>query len=101
MLKTIGEIAKSHGVTVGTVRAWDRAGKIKSVRTPGGHRRYETMINPNYNLYDIVNDRLLPMTKAERKTLDIIRASGMDVESLAKEMILHKRNVPEFDWLGD
>jgi len=92
MLETIGKVAKQHGVTVGTVRAWDRAGKIKSVRTPGGHRRYETMINPtSYKLYDIANDKLLPMTEAERKTLDIIRASGMDVESLAKEMILHMR----------
>ena len=91
MRETIGEVAKRHGVTVGTVRAWDRAGKIKSVRTPGGHRRYETMVEPNYNLYDIVNDKLLPMTEAERKTLDAILASGMDVASLAKEMMLHRR----------
>lgn len=92
LMETIGQVAKKHGVTVGTVRSWDRSGKIRSVRTPGGHRRYETMINPtSYKLYDIANDTLLPMTEAERRTLDNVLASGMDAESLAKNMILHMR----------
>ena len=33
MKYTIGEAAKALGVTVQTVRDWDRAGKIKSERT--------------------------------------------------------------------
>ena len=41
MKYTIGEAAKALGVTVQTVRDWDRAGKIKSERTEGGHRRYD------------------------------------------------------------
>lgn len=36
----IGEVARLAGVTVGTVRNWDRAGKLPSFRTPGGQRRF-------------------------------------------------------------
>lgn len=36
----IGEVAKLLGVTVGTVRRWDKTGRIHSVRTPAGHRRF-------------------------------------------------------------
>lgn len=36
----IGEAAKFCGVTVGTVRNWEKQGLIKAVRTPSGHRRF-------------------------------------------------------------
>jgi len=36
----IGEVARQLGVTVSTVRNWDRDGKIKSFRTEGGQRRF-------------------------------------------------------------
>ena len=36
----IGEVARLTGVTISTVRNWDRAGKIKSFRTAGGQRRF-------------------------------------------------------------
>ncbi|MBC8061195.1 MAG: IS607 family transposase, partial [Clostridiaceae bacterium] len=38
---TIGKAAKEAGVTVETLRSWEKAGKIKSERTKGNHRRYE------------------------------------------------------------
>lgn len=41
MKVTIGEAAKEVGVTVETLRAWEKAGKIKSERTRGNHRRYD------------------------------------------------------------
>lgn len=34
----IGDVARRFGVTVATVRAWERAGKITAIRTPGNHR---------------------------------------------------------------
>ena len=41
MLLTIGELAESLGVSVGTLRRWDRNGSLKpQLRTAGGHRRY-------------------------------------------------------------
>ena len=36
----IGEVAAAFGVTVATVRNWERSGRIAAVRTPGGQRRF-------------------------------------------------------------
>lgn len=36
----IGEAARLLGVTVETVRRWERAGRIQAQRTPGGQRRF-------------------------------------------------------------
>jgi excisionase family DNA binding protein len=38
---SIGEVAKAFGVTVATVRNWDRDGRIVSTRTLGGQRRFK------------------------------------------------------------
>ena len=35
-----GKVAKILGVSQDTIRRWDRAGYIKSIKTEGGHRRY-------------------------------------------------------------
>lgn len=37
----IEEASKLIGVSKTTLRRWEKDGKIKSFRTPGGHRRYE------------------------------------------------------------
>ncbi len=34
------EVAKAFGVDVKTVTRWAKAGKLRSIRTLGGHRRY-------------------------------------------------------------
>lgn len=36
----IGEVASAFGVTPATVRNWERAGKLRAIRTPGNHRRF-------------------------------------------------------------
>lgn len=36
----IGEAARALGVTVETLRRWDRGGRVQSFRTPGGQRRF-------------------------------------------------------------
>ena len=40
-LITIGELADLKAVSVVTIRRWEKDGKIASVRTEGGHRRYK------------------------------------------------------------
>jgi excisionase family DNA binding protein len=41
MLLSIGELASALGVSVVTIRRWDKAGKLAPyLRTVGGHRRY-------------------------------------------------------------
>jgi excisionase family DNA binding protein len=39
-LLTPGEVATSMRVDPKTVTRWAAAGKIRSIRTPGGHRRF-------------------------------------------------------------
>lgn len=41
-LLTIKEAAQKLGVTPTTLRNWEKQGKIKSLKTEGGHRRYNT-----------------------------------------------------------
>lgn len=38
---SIGELADLKAVSVDTIRRWEKAGKVESVRTEGGHRRYK------------------------------------------------------------
>lgn len=48
----IGEVSKEVGVSIDTLRRWEREGKIKSERTQGGHRRYnleEVLVYTNRN----------------------------------------------------
>jgi excisionase family DNA binding protein len=37
----VGEAAALVGVSVDTLRRWERAGQIKAVRTPTGQRRFK------------------------------------------------------------
>jgi excisionase family DNA binding protein len=39
-LLTPGEVAQLFRVDPKTVTRWAKAGKLSSIRTPGGHRRY-------------------------------------------------------------
>ena len=40
LLKT-SDAAKFLGVNVHTLRRWDECGKLRSIRTAGGHRRWD------------------------------------------------------------
>lgn len=40
VLLTPGEVARKFRVDPKTVTRWAAAGKISSIRTPGGHRRF-------------------------------------------------------------
>jgi putative resolvase len=45
-LLNIGQAAKYLNVSVDTLRLWDKSGKLVSLKTPGGHRRYDkTQLN--------------------------------------------------------
>lgn len=39
-LLTPGEVASMFGVDPKTVTRWARGGRLRSIRTPGGHRRF-------------------------------------------------------------
>jgi predicted site-specific integrase-resolvase len=68
-LLSIGEVALMLGVSVVTLRRWDKAGLLRAVtRTFGGHRRYELAQ---------VRARL-PETAARRKTVAYARVWSSD-----------------------
>lgn len=39
-LLTITEASRSLGISTDTLRRWEQEGRVKPVRTVGGHRRY-------------------------------------------------------------
>ena len=71
MSLSIGETAKILGVSVKTVRRWADSGKVKSVRSPSGHRRF--------NLQDIqeLNDGSSTIIE-NRITINYARVSSHD-----------------------
>lgn len=73
-LVSIGRAAKILGVSEITLRRWDCEGKLPSIRTEGGHRRYDiSKLKPEtvhkYNLADT------------RKTIAYARVSSHDQKS--------------------
>lgn len=40
-LISINEVSKRLGVSISTLRRWDKAGVLVAERTPKGHRRYD------------------------------------------------------------
>ena len=64
----INEASKQLGVSISTLRRWDKAGILIAERTPNGHRRYDIhKINPN--LLHTIKD-------TERKTVAYARVSS-------------------------
>jgi excisionase family DNA binding protein len=63
-LLSIGEAAAVKGVSIDTLRRWEKESKIQSVRTEGGHRRYDI-------------DTLIDF-KENRKTIAYARVSSHD-----------------------
>ncbi len=71
MSLSIGETAKMLGVSVKTVRRWADSGKLKSIRSPSGHRRF--------NLQDIqeLNNGISSIIE-NRITINYARVSSHD-----------------------
>ena len=65
----IGKASKTLGVSIETIRRWDRAGKISSERTPNGHRRYALS-----SISKISKNHI----KSIRKTIAYARVSSHD-----------------------
>lgn len=70
-LVSIGKAAKILGVSIVTLRRWDEDGRLVSIKTEGGHRRYDiSKINPEMvHRYDF---------QESRKTIAYARVSSHD-----------------------
>ena len=68
---SIGPAAKLRGVSISTLRRWEREGRIRSERTPAGHRRYDAA-----TLEAFSSDRPEPCGVDNRKTIAYARVSS-------------------------
>ena len=65
MLLSIGALASAIGVSIVTLRRWDRAGKLAPcLRTVGGHRRY--LLSEVYAILGATNPLLKENRDGER-----------------------------------
>ena len=86
-LVTIGEASKLKGISIDTLRRWEREGKIVSERTDGGHRRYRVS-----QLLDIKDE-------FKRKTILYCRVSSHDQKKdLDTQAELLAAYAKPFDW---
>ena len=74
-LVPIGKASKILGVSEITLRRWDSEGKLPSIKTQGGHRRYDiSKLKPELvHKYTLLNDN--------RKTIAYARVSSHDQKS--------------------
>lgn len=78
---SIGEAAKSLGVSTQTLRRWDLDGKLVAERTPGGRRRYRVSDVAQFNPLGINRAAL------ERPTVAYARVSSHDQkDDLARQV---------------
>ncbi|MDR0295773.1 MAG: IS607 family transposase [Prevotellaceae bacterium] len=69
-LLTISEASKELGVSVSTLRRWDKSGVLTPEKTASGHRRYDvSKLKPN---------SFRPAEIIDRKTIAYARVSGQD-----------------------
>jgi excisionase family DNA binding protein len=64
-LLTISEAAESLGISVDTLRRWDESGKLKAVRSVGGHRYYkkEQLESYSRDIFRMAEDWVLNKTE--------------------------------------
>jgi len=88
---TLSEAAKILSVTTQTIRAWDKNGKIKTIRTPGNQRRLPeseilrltNVSEPNDNKSIIVSDSSL-----------MLMCKDIEVYNISKKEIISKDLLP-------
>lgn len=69
-LVTIGEASKVLGVSITTLRRWEKEGRLQSDEiTPGGHRRYDLLK---------LRPELFRLQRSDRKTVVYARVSSHD-----------------------
>lgn len=79
----ISEAARILGVSIETLRRWDKAGKLKAQRTPAGHRRYDLA-----QLKRLAVHRL-PEPESTRITIGYARVSSSEQkDDLKRQAIL-------------
>jgi putative resolvase len=81
MKVSIGQAAKALGVSISTLRRWEKEGKIEAERTPHGHRRYDLAQLQGLKPYEA--------SQTNRPTLCYARVSSQDQkEDLVRQIAM-------------
>jgi predicted site-specific integrase-resolvase len=88
------DLAEHFKVHPTTINRWDKEGRIKSVRTKGGHRRY---------LYsDIFPTELEPGSKSTKRKICYCRVSGPSQrEDLGRQVSFFRERYPSYEIIKD
>jgi excisionase family DNA binding protein len=84
MSLSIHEVSQKLGVSIGTVREWERKDKIIPFRTPGGHRRYKEddvrklMVRGVFELKDVVILIQIPRWRIRNELKETLQLSKGD-----------------------
>ena len=81
---TIKEASDILGVSISTLRRWEKEGKITSSKTSGGHRRYSIEDLSKYNKKPV---------KSSRLTIVYCRVSSADQK---RELARQVQNVSQY-----
>lgn len=89
-LVPIGIYASAYGVSIQTIRRWDRRGFVQATRTPTGYRMFDLSIPPCP--YRKTRPRSKDATKREFVAKGL-REQGFSLQAIAKEMGITKMGV--------
>ena len=94
-LMSIGQVAKELGVSICTLRRWDKSGKLKStLRTLGNHRRYLTL-----DIFKLKKTTRINIGYARVSSYDQKKDLQTQVNFLKKYSIENK--IPNFQVISD
>jgi excisionase family DNA binding protein len=97
---SIGEAAEYLGVSRDTLRRWEKRGKLKSYRTPGGRRRYtaydlELALKPPKTVPNLIPQKkeepIKEPIKEEAETAPRSEGGGVEEEEKEKEETVEAR----------
>ncbi len=102
-LFTIGEISEILGVSIGTLRRWEKTGKIKSVKTTGGHRRYQ--LTEIERITNINHAKAVIETQAEKEVREevapqVVHTVSQTLPSLYQRLHIDQRRVVKVMFAG-
>lgn len=95
-LLSIGEASEYLGVSIDTLRRWEKKEKVKSYRSPGGHRYFrkndlDTLFGRKYERGEELGPRLIKNPAEDNK-------NNFNTYEVPVENLLN--NLPQFDQIG-
>src|SRR3989338_4009656 len=89
-LVKIGEASKILGVSIDTLRRWEKAGKVKTIRTPGGTRLYPIRLLHGFNQQKTKTSRDLSTEKLINHVQKPLILPVLSVDDLMKTDFFQK-----------